>query len=68
MSTLRVQPKEGDCANVHTIAVDKSGTVYAASASSASFGCTNANGALLRTLEMPALVSGLTLIHPGSPG
>ena len=65
MSTLRVQPKEGNCANVHTIAVDKSGTVYASSREQRIIRVYDANGALLRTLEMPALVSGLHIDPSG---
>ena len=65
LSTLRVQPKEGNCANVHTIAVDKSGTVYASSREQRIMRVYDANGALLRTLEMPALVSGLHIDPSG---
>jgi tripartite motif-containing protein 71 len=65
VSTMRVQPKEGNCANVHTIAVDKSGTVYASSREQRLIRVYDTKGSLLRTLEMPALVSGLHIDRSG---
>ena len=65
LSTLRVQPKEGNCANVHTIAVDRSGTVYASSREQRIIRIYDPQGILLRTLELPALVSGLHIDPSG---
>jgi len=59
LTTWRVEPKEGDRANVHTIAVDPDGTVYASSREQKIIRVYNATGSLQRTLEMPALVCGL---------
>jgi hypothetical protein len=65
LATVRVQPKEGNCANVHTIAVDKSGTVYASSREQRIIRVYDTKGVLLRTLELPAMVSGLHIDPSG---
>jgi len=65
LTTVRVQPKEGNCANVHTIAVDKSGIVYASSREQRIIRVYDAKGILLRTLELPVMVSGLHIDPSG---
>ena len=65
LTSWRVEPKAGDRANVHTIAVDRDGTSYAASREEKMIRVYDAKATLLRTFDMPALVCGMAFDKAG---